>query len=152
LDTLLTVSSAIVFLTSRANAIKMLQSRIAVITAYLKAQPKSYLTDSTLMPSNGNPLDHSILRSISALEAQLRLASPADVIGISEESEQSKTDVELISLLSALTNTVSDFKSLNKHWSSVEPHRRSKMNVGQFLSSTLPEIQAEDSPFQDFLT
>ena len=143
----LTYSSAIAFLTSRANAIKMLQSRIAVIVAYLKSQPASYLMNASITPSSKESPDHTILRSISALEAQLRLASPADLIGIAQESEQSKTDVELINLLSSLTKSVSDVKTLTRRWTTVEPQKR-KMQMGNLLGSQLPDAGPEDQPIE----
>jgi COP9 signalosome complex subunit 6 len=123
----------------------MLQSRIAVIVAYLKSQPASYLTDASLPPSGNKSIDHSILRSISALEAQLRLASPADFVGIAQESDQSKTDVELITLLSNLTKSVGDVKTLKRRWATVEPQKR-KMQIGNVLGSQIPDTAAEDPP------
>ena len=144
-DLRLTCSPAIAFLTSRANAIKMLESRIAVIIAYLKSQPASYLRNASLAPSSDKSPDHTILRSISALEAQLRLASPEDLIGIAQESEQSKTDVELISLLSSLTKSVSDVRTLTRRWVTIEPQKR-KMQIGNLLGSQLPDTAPEDQP------
>jgi hypothetical protein len=112
----------------------MLHSRIAVIIAYLKAQPATYLTDQKMEPSDSERPDHEILRSIAALEAQLRLTSPADMVGISQESNHSKTDVELISLLSGLTKVVGNAKSLTRKWAQTETARRRNM-MGTFDSS-----------------
>jgi COP9 signalosome complex subunit 6 len=134
---------AISFLNSRANAIKMLQSRIAVIVAYLKAQPATYLTDPDMNPSDSERPDHEILRSIAALEAQLRLTAPADVAGISQESNQSKTDVELISLLSGLTKVIGNAKSLTRKWTQAETAKRRAM-MGGFSNSQMSDMQGVD--------
>lgn len=111
----------------------MLQSRLAVIIAYLKSQPASYVTDASIAPSSTQSPDYQILRSIAALEAQLHLSSPADVVGMKLELYQSKTDVELVSLLSTLTKTVGDVKTFAKRSAALEPLKR-KANIADMLN------------------
>jgi hypothetical protein len=118
----------------------MLQSRLAVVTAYLKAQPASYLTDSSLTPSPTNKPDHQILRSLAALETQLRLTSPEDVIGITQENDAAKTDVELISLLTSITQSALDVKTLSKRWQAVEPQKRKGMGGMLPFADTEPAL------------
>jgi COP9 signalosome complex subunit 6 len=108
-------------LTARMNAIKMLQSRLDLLQSYLKSLPPSYLTDASLPldPANSS-INHPILRSISALLGRLPLLTPSDVAAYSRESQQSKSDVELISLLSSLTQAAKHAKELGRKWNVVE--------------------------------
>ena len=106
------------------NAIKMLQSRLNLLQSYLGNLPPSYLTDANLQvdPSNKS-LNHPILRSISALLARLPLLTPPDLELYNREAQQSKSDVELITLLSSLTKTVYEVKEFGKKWNTVESAR-----------------------------
>jgi len=108
-------------LTAKSNAIKMLQSRLNLISSYLQSLPPSYLTDKSipLDPSNKS-LNQPILRSISALLARLPLLTPPDKDAFNRESLQTKSDVELITLLSSLTRTVNDAKELGRKLTVVE--------------------------------
>jgi COP9 signalosome complex subunit 6 len=113
-------------LTAKSNAIKMLQSRLNLISAYLQSLPPSYLTDSTI-PLDPNTstteLNHPILRSISALLSRLPLLAPPDTAAFETESLQGRSDVELVSLLGSLTRTVRETRELSKKWSAVESGR-----------------------------
>jgi COP9 signalosome complex subunit 6 len=112
-------------LTAKSNAIKMLQSRINLLTAYLQALPPSYLSDASLQlnPELASTLNQPALRSTSALLARLPLLTPPDTASFTRESEQTASDVELISLLSTLTRTVQDAKELGKKWQLSEPRK-----------------------------
>ncbi|TIA31122.1 hypothetical protein D6C83_07098 [Aureobasidium pullulans] len=64
-------------LTAKYNAIKMLHQRINLIRAYLAELPPSYLTDASLTVGVSDPpLNHQLLRSISAMLARLPLLAP----------------------------------------------------------------------------
>jgi COP9 signalosome complex subunit 6 len=106
----------------------MLQSRLKLLTAYLQSLPPSYLSDPTIAldPETSGPLNQPILRSISALLARLPLLTPPDTASFTRESEQTASDVELISLLSSLTRTVQDAKELGKKWNMAEPRKRDR--------------------------
>lgn len=112
-------------LSAKANAIKMLQSRLNLLTAYLQSLPPSYLSDPSISldPSQAATLNQPTLRSISALLARLPLLTPPDTASFTRESEQTASDVELISLLSSLTRTVQDAKELGKKWQLSEPRQ-----------------------------
>jgi COP9 signalosome complex subunit 6 len=118
-------------LTAKSNAIKMLQSRINLLTAYLQALPPSYLSDAStpLSLELASALNQPALRSISALLARLPLLTPPDTASFTRESEQTASDVELISLLSSLTRTVQDARELGKKWQISEP-RGNKRGAG----------------------
>jgi len=118
-------------LTAKSNAIKMLQSRLKLIIAYLESLPPSYLTDKKLpVDPNNKSLKQPVLRSISALLSRLPLLSPPDSAAFSREFLESKSDVEVISLLSSLTRTVQDTKELGKKWTVVEQGRNAARRRG----------------------
>ncbi|KAK3061098.1 hypothetical protein LTS18_007019, partial [Coniosporium uncinatum] len=75
-------------LTAKANAIKMLHQRVALLHTYLSSLPPTYLSDASLpmTASTSSPLNHQILRSASALLARLPLLIPADTPAFERES------------------------------------------------------------------
>jgi COP9 signalosome complex subunit 6 len=108
------------------NAIRMLSRRIALLRAYLDTLPPSYLSDSSL-PVNSAPdaqqtlpLNHSILRSVSAMLARINILAPPDLAAFTMESQQEASDVQLVNLLSSITNSVSVAKDLGRKSSIVE--------------------------------
>jgi len=115
-------------LTAKANAIKMLHQRIALLHTYLSSLPPTYLSDASLpvMASGPSPLNHQILRSASALLARLPLLIPADTPAFERESLEEKSDVELISLLSQITSSTQAAKELGRKHAVVEQARSSE--------------------------
>jgi COP9 signalosome complex subunit 6 len=131
-------------LQTKANAITVLKSRLDLLSSYLKSLPPSYLTDASISPEQTDPpLKHEILRSISALAAQLHILSPADLAGFAKEVKETKTDVELIKLLSTMTRNVSDVKQLGKRWHLIEPRKR-----GSALAPYQPNTAADVPPME----
>ncbi|KAF2125993.1 hypothetical protein P153DRAFT_346762 [Dothidotthia symphoricarpi CBS 119687] len=113
-------------LTARINAIRMLSRRISLLRAYLSSLPPSYLSDPTLPLSPSPdathplPLNHSILRSVSATLARLNILAPPDSVAFTLESQQEASDVQLVNLLSSITNSVSAARDLGRKSSIVE--------------------------------
>lgn len=107
-------------LTAKMNAIRMLSRRISLLRTYLATLPPSYLSDPSLpldpTPSNDHPLplNHSILRSVSAMLARINILAPPDVEAFTLESQQEASDVQLVQLLSSITNSVSAARDLGK--------------------------------------
>jgi COP9 signalosome complex subunit 6 len=102
------------------NAIRMLSRRIQLLRTYLDTLPPSYLSDPSL-PVNPTtdaqhslPLNHSILRSISATLARINILAPPDSSAFTLESQQEASDVQLVNLLSSITNSVSAAKELGR--------------------------------------
>lgn len=125
----------------------MLQSRLQLLNAYLESLPPSYLTDTTipLDPTTSGVLDQPILRSISALLARLPLLTPPDTASYTRESEQTASDVELISLLSSLTRSVQDAKELGKKWNMAEPRKnRDRGGFGQGMGGAEGPMMEEE--------
>jgi COP9 signalosome complex subunit 6 len=136
-------------LTAKANAIKMLQSRLTLLTAYLQSLPPSYLSDPSipLNPDNASSLNQPILRSISALLARLPLLTPPDTAAFTRESEETASDVELITLLTSLTRTVQDAKELGRKWNLAEPRKGRGGISGGFSQGALgglPDYMADE--------
>ena len=102
------------------NAIRMLSRRVALLRTYLATLPPSYLSDSSIPVSStpdaqhALPLDHTILRSISATLARLNILAPPDSEAFTLESQQEASDVQLVNLLASITNSVSSAKELGR--------------------------------------
>ncbi|KAB8298665.1 hypothetical protein EYC80_000843 [Monilinia laxa] len=112
-------------LTAKANAIKMLQSRINLVAAYLQNLPPSYVSDGVVSETdigskNYVPVNHSILRSIQALLGRLSVLIPADSQEFDNELISEKNDVSLISLLGELTKSAYEIRETGKKFSVIE--------------------------------
>ena len=100
--------------TAKANAIRMLQSRINVITKYLEQLPdvKTEMTDAdapTAGPSN------AILRQIQALVSRLELLVPSDSEAFEAEMIRERNDVKLVTMLNDMVqSTISARETLRK--------------------------------------
>lgn len=109
----------------------MLSRRILLLRAYLDALPPSYLSDSMLPVTTAAdsqttlPLNHSILRSVSAMLARINILAPPDSVAFNLESQQEASDVQLVNLLSSITNSVSAARDLGRSSQIVENGRSS---------------------------
>jgi COP9 signalosome complex subunit 6 len=121
------------------NAIRMLSRRIRLLRTYLDTLPPSYLSDSSLPVNptvdaqNQLPLNHSILRSISATLARINILAPPDADAFTLESQQEASDVQLVNLLSSITNSVSVAKELGRKSHIVEHAKnqgKNRMGMG----------------------
>jgi COP9 signalosome complex subunit 6 len=121
------------------NAIRMLSRRVQLLRTYLDTLPPSYLSDPSLAlnptvdSQNQLPLNHSILRSISATLARINILAPPDSNAFALESQQEASDVQLVNLLSSITNSVSAAKELGRKSYIVEHGKsqsKSRMNMG----------------------
>ncbi|KZM22241.1 uncharacterized protein EKO05_0011349 [Ascochyta rabiei] len=127
-------------LTAKMNAIRMLSRRVALLRAYLDALPSSYLSDASLPldttpdAQSPIPLDHTILRSISATLARLNILAPPDSDAFTLESQQEASDVQLVNLLASITNSVSSAKELGRKSQIVENAKnQGKGRVGSIM-------------------
>ncbi|MCJ1392573.1 hypothetical protein MMC18_005443 [Xylographa bjoerkii] len=115
-------------LTTRANATRMLQSRISLLKSYLERLPPCYLTTTSppTEPTNPPPseghteVSHPILRSLLALAARLPLLTPADHASFVKETQAEKSDVSLVALLGSLGRSIQDAKGLGTKFGVVE--------------------------------
>ncbi|KAF2100756.1 hypothetical protein NA57DRAFT_54830 [Rhizodiscina lignyota] len=118
-------------LTAKANAIKMLHSRIDLLRSYLTNLPQSYLTDTSTPPSasgdTSTALNHQVLRSILALQARIPLLVPPDTEAFAREALEQKTDTALVQLLSSVTSSVHEAGEMNEKFRVVDTRR----NIGR---------------------
>ncbi|CAF9916237.1 MAG: hypothetical protein ALECFALPRED_010571 [Alectoria fallacina] len=118
-------------LTARANAVKMLHTRIQLLKAYLTSLPPSYLTAATDSPPSDpttppadtpiSELNHPLLRSILALLSRLPLLLPPEHHStFRQETLAEKSDVELVSLLGSLGKSVKEAREMGRKFGIVE--------------------------------
>ncbi|KAL1655741.1 hypothetical protein SLS61_001765 [Didymella pomorum] len=127
-------------LTAKMNAVRMLGRRVALLRAYLGALPPSYLSDPSIPQTAAAdaqgplPLDHTILRSISATLARLNILAPPDSEAFTLESQQEASDVQLVNLLASITNSVSSAKELGRKSHIVENAKsQGKSRMGNMM-------------------
>jgi COP9 signalosome complex subunit 6 len=125
-------------LTAKANAIKMLHARINLVATYLKNLPPACPSGSPLDTAESSatgysPVNYSVLRSIQALLGRLSLVIPADAVAFEQELQSEKNDVNVVSLLSSITNSIRDIKETGRKFSVVEAGRniKGKGNAGR---------------------
>ena len=118
-------------LTARANAIKMLHTRIQLLKSYITSLPPSYLTtssppdDSTSAASSyQTEINHPILRSIQALLSRLPLLLPPDQAAFEQERLAEKSDVSLVDLLGNISKSVQDTREMGRKFGIIEQARQ----------------------------
>jgi len=124
-------------LTAKANAIKMLHSRINLIATYLQNLPPSYVSGGHLETAEAKafkksdkytPVNHAVLRSIQALLARLSLLIPADSVAFQQEMMSEQNDVSLVSLLSTMTQSIKDAREMGKKFQIIENAKNQQKN------------------------
>jgi COP9 signalosome complex subunit 6 len=108
----------ILALTMKANAIRMMHSRIQLIVKYLEQLPPSYLKgnvapadqDSTKNTSPSN----TILRSVQALVNRLYLLDPSGSEAFKQELLSEQNDVHLVSLLDEVMQSIREIKEVGR--------------------------------------
>ncbi|KAI1083550.1 hypothetical protein F5B20DRAFT_410075 [Whalleya microplaca] len=111
-------------LTAKANAIKMLQSRINLLTTYLERLPPSFLStnNATAAVPEGQYTtpSHPILRSIQALVNRLSLLVPSDTQAYELEMQSEANDVHLMELLNDVMQSVTEARGVGRKFGIVE--------------------------------
>ncbi|KFZ12594.1 hypothetical protein V502_07027 [Pseudogymnoascus sp. VKM F-4520 (FW-2644)] len=119
-------------LTAKANAVRMLQSRIKIIQKYLELQPPADATSQPPQPGQDSYLEPSpeILRSIAALISRLPLVVPSsskdtetDTSKFDHDLLASRNDVNLVSLLDTLTQSIQSTRELGRKFGVVDAAR-----------------------------
>lgn len=116
-------------LNAKSNAIKMLQSRITLLTTYLQSLPPSFVAGKPLDASEVDnkryaPIDYAILRSIQALLNRLTLLIPADKGTYKQQQLAEHNDVNLVSLLSSMVQSIKEVRETGRKYSIVEHTRQ----------------------------
>lgn len=111
-------------LTSKANAIKMLKSRIDLIIKYLQKLPPPYQAEVEAQANSGGGAStdpsQTLLRLIQALVHRLHLVEPANAQEFKEELLREENDVETINLLNELLSRVMDTREVGKKFAVIE--------------------------------
>lgn len=128
-------------LTTKANAVRMLRQRLALLRTYLASIPEdNYLKKVPSSPqTNVSPdpaVSHAILRSIASLLARLPLLLPSlgptatTTSPLAREAAAERTDVALTTLLGNMGGTLRVAQSLGRKVGAVESARNLKNNKG----------------------
>lgn len=129
-------------LTAKANAIKMLHSRIQLIITYLEQLPPSIKAGETLanepLTEGGSYTrpSHSILRSIQALVNRLDLIVPSDIEAFEKEMLREQNDVNLISLLNDVTQSLKEARDVGRKFGVVENSKASSKRLAGDYAGT----------------
>ena len=138
-------------LTTKANAIKMLQSRIQLITTYLQRLPQSYvesgLTDEEGMEDDDKTQPYfPILRQIQALVSRLDLVVPTDKDAFDRELLQEANDVGLVELLNGVMQSVDQAKELGRRFAVIELSKNHRQIGPDFMPGPFNIAGPSDLP------
>ncbi len=115
-------------LTAKANAIKMLHSRINLISTYLRSLRPDNIPPPALESADSKKYiepNHAILRSIQALLGRLSLLVPADATAFEQELMSEHNDVNLVSLLNTITDSIKNVREAGRKYAVVESSKAS---------------------------
>ncbi|TDZ31786.1 COP9 signalosome complex subunit 6 [Colletotrichum spinosum] len=111
-------------LTARANAVKMLQGRIHLISSYLERLPPDYVSIPEENRSQSGSVQttpsHTVLRQIQALVNRLDLIVPSDAEKFEREALCEENDAATVSRLSDLMQNISELRDLGKKFAIIE--------------------------------
>ncbi|RKF65713.1 COP9 signalosome complex subunit 6 [Erysiphe neolycopersici] len=139
-------------LTAKMNAIKMLQARINMITAFLKEIYNSN-DENDLDDQVNRSAKHIVLRSIQSLLSKLALLVPVDTAGYKEELISEQNDVNLVSLLSTITESIKDVRKVGVKHGIIESSKTVKVRSNnQWGGSSQKLSQRGVSGVGDLLT
>jgi COP9 signalosome complex subunit 6 len=125
-------------ITTRLNSVRMLLSRLSLLTTFIRSQSPSYLNDpnTPLSKTSPDPAQLPHLRDIQALLTRLSLLTPPadDPSGTASTSADTLTsaslsqsnDVALSTLLAILGQDVQGLSELGRKFASVEQERLKK--------------------------
>ncbi|KAH7165614.1 hypothetical protein EDB81DRAFT_259647 [Dactylonectria macrodidyma] len=123
-------------LTAKANAIKMLHSRIRLLTTYLERLPPSYVNGEGTAPDSMDT-DYTtpsltVLRQIQALISRLDLVIPSDKKSFEKEMLHEANDVNVIGLLNGIMQSVTQARDVGKKFSVVESAKASSRRTQDY--------------------
>ncbi|RSL72632.1 hypothetical protein BHE90_013181 [Fusarium euwallaceae] len=121
-------------LTAKANAIKMLQSRINLLTTYLERLPPSYVNgdaaDAGSMDADYTTPSTTVLRQIQALVSRLDLVIPSDEVSFEREMLHEANNVNLVGLLNGIMQSVNQARDVGKKFNVVEMSKATSRRGG----------------------
>jgi COP9 signalosome complex subunit 6 len=121
-------------LQAKANAVRMMKSRVDLIVAYLAKLPTAFVSGqqstseaASSAQANGFAVpSNNILRQIQALVTNIHLVTPAEQDKLEEEIRLETNDVRLIGLISDLMSSVSSVREVGKKFAAVESSKNVK--------------------------
>ena len=149
-------------ITTRLNSVRMLQSRLSLLTTFIRSQSPSYLSsqDIPLSKTSPDPAQLPHLRDIQALLTRLSLLTPpvdsasstttsAAADSLTSASLSQSNDVALSSLLAMLGQDVQAASELGRKLASIEQERlkkgKSKAGMGPGGFGSIGEFEAGKS-------
>lgn len=117
-------------LTTKSNAIKMLQSRIDLITKYLESLPPAFInsekSEDENMDADSTTPSLPVLRQIQALISRLDLIIPSDKAAFEKEMLQEANDVNLVDFLNTVMQSADQAREVGKKFGLVEQAKHQK--------------------------
>ncbi|EPS38423.1 hypothetical protein H072_7829 [Dactylellina haptotyla CBS 200.50] len=115
-------------LTAKANAVRMLHSRLTLLLAYLRSIESGNSTTAGKTDSQQPQIpkiNHPLLRSLLSLTNRLPLLEPPATAAssLSSESLAELSDVHLVALLGAITSSIEISKEVGRKFAAVEASR-----------------------------
>ncbi|KAJ5343070.1 uncharacterized protein N7506_002894 [Penicillium brevicompactum] len=101
-------------LTTRLNAVRTLESRISLIKSYLSSLAHAGLGLQDSEDDKHTKLSHPIVRDVNSLLSHLSILSPAEQSSFTTEVISQSNDVQLISLLGQLGESVKSMRELGR--------------------------------------
>ena len=125
---------------TRLNSVRMLQSRLTLLTNFLSTLPPSYLSDqpTPLTPTSPSPAHLPHLRNIQALLTRLSLLSPtttttslsSEPTPLESAQKSQSNDAALTQLLSIMNHDVQALGELDRRFATVENARSARKKGG----------------------
>jgi len=140
-------------ITTRLNSVKMLQTRLALLSKFIHSLPPSYLSDleTALTPKSPDPSHLPHLRNIQALLTRLSLLTPAESASspppLVAALQAQSNDVALVSMLSLLGQDIQSLSELGRKFATVEGARsaKGKAKGGAFSGGTFAGLEERDA-------
>lgn len=132
-------------LTTKANAIRMLQSRIDLIIKYLQKLPPPYMDAALAEAEEHTQPSQTLLRLVQALVHRLRLVEPADASDFQKELLREENDVQTINLLNELMSRVNETRDVGRKFSAVESGKAAQKQMSSGMPAALQAAYAQTS-------
>lgn len=142
-------------LQTKANAIRMLKSRIDLIIKYLQRLPPPYMAEVEAEANAGGDgqtePSQTLLRLIQALVHRLSLVEPADAVEFKTELLREENDVQTINLLNELMSRVNDTRDVGRKFSAVEAGKAAQKQHGPVPGLGNTQLHASMSSAGDLM-
>ncbi|KAJ5752082.1 COP9 signalosome complex subunit 6 [Penicillium odoratum] len=143
--------TVIASLTSRLNAVRILESRVTLVKSYVN----SISANCSANPSESPAYSHPIIRNVNGLLSELSLLNPSDENGLAKELVCQNNDVLMVSLLGEVAKIARTARELGQKNAAVQTGRQTgsarKAAIGNFedvrYMAKFEEIDHQYGPF-----